>query len=125
MSAPLSRELRTKYSVSLHSPLDRQSIEWLIDVVLIAKIVLRALQDPVLLACGFSIDTQKCQLLPLVRAITYVLSQYCGDLQVNAVPVRKDDEVSVVRGTYKVCATGLSCICSTDAKPLIIDPSVQ
>ena len=61
MSAPLSKELRTKHDVS--ASLSRGS--------------------------------------DAAHATFPVYMSRCA-LQVGAVPVRKDDEVSVVRGTYKV-----------------------
>ena len=72
MSAPLSRDLRTKYTVRPDSPKVVCALSIILHILLLLQISREDLTACVMLA------------------------------QVGAVPVRKDDEVTVVRGTYKV-----------------------
>ena len=91
MSAPLSRELRTKYTVcSLPHPSPQTSAQALLTPLshLTSRLSRRGAADR---------EAHSCL------------------MQVGAVPVRKDDEVTVVRGTYKVnspCPGRLRRYCS-------------
>ena len=78
MSAPLARELRTKYSVCSLPRLLSQTF---------AQAMLRRSSDLTSRRSGQNAANSK--------------ARSCV-MQVGAVPVRKDDEVTVVRGTYKV-----------------------
>ena len=82
MSAPLSRELRTKYTV-------------------------RACLRPRSHVHSLPYHTLTCYCFQVNAKLT----AYMTTVQVGAVSVRKDDEVTVVRGTYKVTPHVVIALC--------------
>jgi len=106
MSAPLNSELKQKYSVSKREPWRLRKRSAAVQQCSSAAAQRNGDWMHFKHRPAQNIRTQpnQQQLLRALKCRSFSSSQPHRHQQVKAVPIRRDDEVQVVRGTFKVCA---------------------